>query len=306
MSNANKASLLIRLPNWVGDVIMALPAIQLIQDAGIDVTLLGKPWIHDLLRGLDVPKITYPNTLKKNIACLKSCPEKNILLFTNSLSSAYSAKFARKNTIGLLRYIRLIFLNQAIKPPNVEHETDVFYHISCQALKKFYPHAPLNKTTHLIPELPIRQEAIENAQSLLSQYGIDFPFIVLCPFAHGLNRQNQPKKWPHWAAFAKSIKKYRPIVCPGPSEIEEAQQFFPDAIILPNLNLETYAAVLKLAKTVIANDSGPLHIAAAVRQQNASIGLFGVTPPERTGPKNARILGSAQQWPEIDEVLDFL
>ena len=306
MSDRTSHGLLVRLPNWVGDVIMALPAIKSLQNAGIPITLLGRPWIHDLLHGLNIPKLSYPQSQYKAIQCLKACPEKNILLLTNSFSSALNAKLAGKASFGYAQDGRRVLLNHAIKKPSLVHETDIFHHLATKFLTTSHLHYQSKISTMLVPQLPLRQEAIEKAQSLLNRHSIDFPYIVLCPFAHGLNRQKQPKKWPHWPAFAKTIKKYRPIVCPGPKEIEEARKYFPDAIILPNLNLETYAAILKLASKIIPNDSGPLHMAAAVHQEYAPIGLFGVTPPERTGPKNARILGSAHQWPEIHEVLDFL
>ncbi|NBX84378.1 MAG: lipopolysaccharide heptosyltransferase family protein [Gammaproteobacteria bacterium] len=306
MSDRTNHGLLVRLPNWVGDVIMALPAIKYLQDAGISLTLLGKPWIHDLLHGLNIPKLTYPASQYKATQFLKACPEKNILLLTNSFSSALNAKLAGKTSFGYSQDGRRVLLHHAFRKPSLTHETDIFHHLTTKFLSISDPHYESKISTLLIPQLPLRQKAIETAQSLLNRNNIDFPFIVLCPFAHGLNRQKQPKKWPHWVTFAKKIKKYRPIICPGPQEIEEAKKYFPDALILPNLNLETYAAILKLASKIIANDSGPLHIAAAVHQQYAPIGLFGVTPPERTGPKNARILGSANRWPEMNEVLDFL
>jgi len=47
--------------------------------------------------------------------------------------------------------------------------------------------------------------------------------------------------------------------------------------------LRQYAALAKRANLVISNDSGPLHIAFAVKRGNV-IGLYGPTSPEITGP----------------------
>lgn len=306
MESRTTTGLLIRLPNWVGDVIMALPTIETLHQAGVQITLLGKPWIHDLLQGLDIPKITYPNTLGKSVACLKSCPEKRILLLTNSFSSALSAKLAGKESMGYQQDARKYLLNLGYKKPSLAHETDIFHFLSEKVFIHWYPQLTCKFQTILIPQLPIRTQAIENAQLLLEQHGVNYPYMVLCPFAHGLNQQKKTKKWPHWKVFIKKTRDYHPIICPGPNEIEEAQQYLSDALILPNLDLETYAAILKLANKIVANDSGPLHIAAAVHQQYSPLGLFGVTAPERTGPRNAKILGSAYQWPKLEEVLDFL
>ena len=49
MRKHDHPSLIIRLPNWVGDVIMALPALQSLQQSGIELLLFGKPWANDLL-----------------------------------------------------------------------------------------------------------------------------------------------------------------------------------------------------------------------------------------------------------------
>lgn len=306
MQSRTSNGLLIRLPNWVGDVMMALPTLQTLQSAGIQITLLGKPWIHDLLHGLDIPKITYPNAMKKAIQCLKNCPEQRILLLTNSFSSALAAKLAGKASMGYQQDARKFLLTYGYKKPKLAHETDIFHFLSEKIFLNWYPQLPPHRPSILIPQLPLRSQAIENAQSLLKQHSVNYPYLVLCPFAHGVNRQKQPKKWPHWKSFAKTTLDYKPIICPGPNELQEAQQHFSDALILPNLDLETYAGILKLASKIVANDSGPLHIAAAVHQQYAPIGIFGVTPPERTGPRNAKIIGSSNQWPSIDEVLEFL
>jgi heptosyltransferase-2 len=47
--------------------------------------------------------------------------------------------------------------------------------------------------------------------------------------------------------------------------------------------LKRLTALLKLCRVVVANDSGPLHLAAAVGV--AAIGIFGSTDPAATGPR---------------------
>src|SRR5690606_4116260 len=42
----------VRLPNWVGDACMALPALHLLSRAGYSLVLAGRPWARDLLAGL--------------------------------------------------------------------------------------------------------------------------------------------------------------------------------------------------------------------------------------------------------------
>src|SRR5690606_25341678 len=42
----------VRLPNWVGDVCMSLPAVDLLAASGAALTLCARPWAEDMLSGL--------------------------------------------------------------------------------------------------------------------------------------------------------------------------------------------------------------------------------------------------------------
>jgi heptosyltransferase-2 len=89
-----KPSLIIRLPNWIGDAIMCLPALLQLQKLNIPLILLGRPWIHELFKHLDIPMLSCPKSKNATIKVLKTIPAKNILLFTNSFSSAMVARLA--------------------------------------------------------------------------------------------------------------------------------------------------------------------------------------------------------------------
>ena len=47
-----KIPLIVRLPNWVGDVVMTLPSLYALHAVGFDLQLMGRPWIVDLLQAL--------------------------------------------------------------------------------------------------------------------------------------------------------------------------------------------------------------------------------------------------------------
>jgi lipopolysaccharide heptosyltransferase II len=55
-----------------------------------------------------------------------------------------------------------------------------------------------------------------------------------------------------------------------------------DVIIAPETTLDEMAALINNCELVIANDSGPMHIAAALKIP--TVGLFGPTDPEKHGP----------------------
>ena len=281
--------LIVRLPNWVGDVIMCLPALQLLQQQGINLILVGKPWIHDLLQAMPYELHTYINQ-----SSLKKIPCKAMLLLTNSFSSAVKARIAGKKCLGYATDGRRLLLQKSIQKSKNRHETMVFLTLAQEALIYFFGLTPqILSEDDTKPKLTIA--------STSTSYHAKPPYVVLCPFAHGTTRDKKSKKWPQWQALAQEIAHLNPIICPGPNEIAEAHEFFPNTQPLHHLSLHEYAEVLSHAHLVIANDSGPMHIAAALH--TPTIGLFGVTDPERTGPKTAIILGNAQEWPSLEMVI---
>jgi heptosyltransferase-2 len=80
----------------------------------------------------------------------------------------------------------------------------------------------------------------------------------------------------------------------------------PGATILPETDVATFGAILAASRLVVANDSGPGHLAAAVGARLLS--LFGVTEVEKTRPWGLRVtvVGSNAGWPAFDEVRDVV
>jgi heptosyltransferase-2 len=77
----------------------------------------------------------------------------------------------------------------------------------------------------------------------------------------------------------------------------------PSAILLPGLGLGAYAAMCRLTGLTVANDSGPMHLAAAV--DAPVIGIFGPSSPKRTRPWGSRSswLGGDGAWPDLATVM---
>ena len=100
--------------------------------------------------------------------------------------------------------------------------------------------------------------------------------VVLLPGAGKANKQ-----WPV-ERFAEVAKKLgdRALAVWGPNEEELARAI--GAPMAPRTNLRELATILKLAEVVIAGDTGPLHLAAALGTR--VIGLYGPTNPRRNGP----------------------
>jgi len=301
-----QGKLSIRLPNWVGDVIMALPAIDALANHGFQLTLYGKPWIHDLLSAYDFPMESISSDFwpARKVCCQSDSDI--FLLMTNSISSAASVFFSGKKAIGYRTDVRRLFLNRSLPKQSGLHEVEYFYLLAQFATAEYFK----LKWQGSLPQklmLKLKADKYEQARQVLHQAGIDGEFWVICPGAVGLGAENQSKIWPYWRQLSLDLCQAGRtlIACPGPGEEAFFKQVLsPEVTILPGLSLSIYAALIAQASSVIANDSGPMHLAAA--SQTDVLGIFGVTDPRRTRPWDKKYLGGITGWPDYQSVLSVL
>ena len=296
-------SLIVRLPNWVGDVVMAVPTLQALAGLGLNIQLVGKRWSGDLLAGMNMPICSLEDGLWKTSKKLAGMTEhKKALLLTNSFSSALMMRIAGKAVIGYKTDGRQFLLTNGLsKPTEQRHEVHYFWSIARHACQYWFPELPWASESPAKLSLPLHQAFVTKADQLLSDHKITKPFWVLCPFAHGTGKNGESKVWPHWRALSRQLPHHQLLVCPGKNEEALCTELVPEAVMLPGLNLGEYAAVLAKADRVIANDSGPMHIAAAV--STTTLGIFGVSDPVRTHPWGADFIGKQGEWPSLEEVL---
>ena len=129
-------------------------------------------------------------------------------------------------------------------------------------------------TTHTM--LPDFSWSCSDISSIKSNYKLD-KYIILFPFC---SAHLTAKKWPHYNELIEKIKdryqdQYKIIVTPGPNEIRDAENI--NALcILDNgkaLDISQLAAIIKDSSFVVANDTGPAHMAAHLNSKG--IVLFG-------------------------------
>tara|TARA_B100000900_G_scaffold355806_1_gene325233 strand:- start:159 stop:1097 length:939 start_codon:yes stop_codon:yes gene_type:complete len=102
-------------------------------------------------------------------------------------------------------------------------------------------------------------------------------YILLFPFCSPHLTQ---KKWPHYNQLIKLIKnkykdQYKIIVAPGPDEISDAKEINADCILDngKSINISQLASLIRDSSFVVANDTGPAHMAAHLNAKG--IALFG-------------------------------
>jgi len=118
--------------------------------------------------------------------------------------------------------------------------------------------------------------ACTNIDNIKNKYGLK-EYIVLFPFC---SVHLHIKKWPYYSELIELIKnkyndRYKIVVAPGPSEIKDTKNI--NAIsVLDNdkiLDISQLSSLIKDSAFVIANDTGPAHMAAHLNAKG--ITLFG-------------------------------
>jgi len=300
----------VRLPNWVGDACMCLPALELIRHAGHPLVLHGRPWARELLEGLSpagfVPlgKAFGPNLAATRHAAGTGGKPRGVV-FPNSLSSAALFRLAGIRAAGYRGDGRALFLSWALSKSEGLHEVEVFHRLARETLRRWHPGIDLPATPGPRLELPLTSAHRDMADRVLADARVNRPFVLLAPIATGLHH-GQPKAWPLFADLSRALatQGVACVVCPPPQEIDATRRAAPAAAVLPPLGLGAFAALTASAAAVLCNDSGTSHVAAAAGARQ--ITLFGVTRRERTGPwsPDAICLGAEGHWPALPDVLD--
>jgi heptosyltransferase-2 len=303
--------LIVRLCNMVGDVVLGLPALQLLHDQGYELHLYGKGWAKALLGGHGWHVTTRAGTLSERVAQLKQlrahCRKRdpgfdqrvNALVMPNSFSSAFEMRWAGLKPAGYARDGRSLLLKQAWRPDPPPHALDGFWGLARRLTGAKAP-APDRI------ELQIAPKAQADADVLLASSGIQGDFICLVPYAAG-DVEGKDKRWPNFPAFTQQLlaADSRPLItCPGPNEEAIAREQHPGVLSLPQVPLDVYLGLLHRAALVISNDTGPAHMAAAVGTPVLSV--LGPTNPDQWrpwGPQNRIAQGPHRQWPDVADVL---
>jgi lipopolysaccharide heptosyltransferase I len=144
--------------------------------------------------------------------------------------------------------------------------------------------------------VPLPAAAERRMEELLVKEGVK-PADRLVAINPGAGRPN--KRWPvaRFSALAERLASEagaRLLLLWGPDEAFMARDIalaLPghSALLAPPTDLGELTALLKRCRLMIANDTGPLHLAAALG--TPALGLFGPTSAERNGPYGPRCRG---------------
>jgi len=297
--------LLVRLPNHLGDACMTTPALALLAANGFALTLLGRGWARDLFAAHGWPAVALGGGWRDRARCVRTTlsgagRDARGVLFTNSFGSALDFFLGGRRAAGYATDGRRLLLRPAFEVParwsTGMHMVEYYYTLAADL-------AGIGGAPPARLDLEVSDAARMRARALLDAAGVGPRYVVLCPVAVGLHR-GRVKAWDGFGRLCDELhsRGHAVVASPGPGEHTAVSAVLRSATILPSTDVGTFAALLSLSRAVVANDSGPGHVAAAVGAPLVSV--FGVTEPTRTRPwgPGVTLVGSERGWPSYEEV----
>lgn len=288
--------ILISRTDRLGDLVLALPFIETFKkrypNSKVDVmaSLYASPIlehndaIHKILR-VQNDQLMSNNMYRKDLL-QKIKREKYkivIVLYPERQISRLYYKADIPIRIGTAGRFHSIFFNTRLlhsRKKNIKHEFQ--YNLD---FMNFFKSGGFVKT----PRVYLADKDIKNAKRILSEAGVTSDFIVLHPGSGG---SAESWSFDNFMELYKLLEKQGLVLVVSGSEKEGAK--FDDIStkvgldinkITGNTDLRTLAAVLSLSKVVVANSTGPLHLATAVGTR--TVGLYPskkAMSPVRWGP----------------------
>ncbi len=279
---------LVVMPNWVGDCVMAEPVVRALAAAGREVVLLARrplPPLLTLFSGV-AEVIERPAAAEETTARLRAAGCGEAVVLPNSFRSARLAHDAGiPRRFGYRGDFRSPLLAPAVPRPRGRRPQVEDYR---ELLAAMEVPPPVDWVPRLeLPE-PLRRAGRERLARGRIEVGAG-PLVGLFPGAEW----GPSKRWPmpRFAALAVELRRrvpdLREVIVAGPKEVwlavrvhEESGKLHP--VIGPDLDLAGLAGVLAHLDLLVTNDSGPMHLAAALGVP--TVALFGPTDPRRTAP----------------------
>ncbi|MCG1055621.1 lipopolysaccharide heptosyltransferase II [Mycetohabitans sp. B5] len=287
---------LIIAPNWIGDALMAQPLFALIKRLHPRIVLdaVAPAWVAPVLARMPEIREIHSTDLEHGklqlwqrwqlASDLREAGYDAAYVLPNSLKSALIPWLAGiPLRIGYTGESRYMLLNVRHPNPPKGERAPMVPHYAALA------YAPGAKLPADLP--PPRLEIDLNEPVRVShRFNLDtrVPLIAFCPGAE----YGPAKRWPpeHFAALARMIGQsfpYTQIVALGsPKDSAVAQAIAERAPNVRNLcgqtSLGEACALITRASAVVTNDSGLMHVAAALRRP--LVALYGSTDPRHTPP----------------------
>jgi heptosyltransferase II len=301
---SNISSLIIA-PQWIGDAVMTEPLMRRLQARGERLTVGALPWVAPVYRAMpsvaEVVEFPFAHgglqfAARRRIALdfsKRSEPFDAAYVLPNSLKSALLPLFARiPKRVGYMGEARIGFLTHRLKNPTNKPPMVAFY----SALSG--EENPKTGYQADIPKLTLNDAEVASSLAALGlQRG---SYVVFSPGAEF----GSAKRWPvqHFVDLALALDVQVVLLGSGkefelcesiasPVNAKQANNQTEKCLNLAGkTSLASAFAAIAATKCIVSNDSGLMHVAAALGVPQVAI--FGSSSPLHTPPLSsaARVL----------------
>lgn len=286
--------ILVIAPSWVGDCMLMQPLLHRLRQRhpGVLIDVLAPPWTEKLLRQMpevhDVLANPFPHgalalSARRRLGLqLREASYDQAIVLPNSWKSALVPFFAgipvRTGFVGELRYG---LLNDARKLD--KRQLPLMVERFAQLAE-----APLDRIARPLPS-PRLHVSDQQRTRALEKFGLtrDKPVTAFCPGAE----YGPAKRWPpqYYAELAQQLRAqgHEVWLIGSPKDKEVADKIVamgnePCRNLCGVTDLAEAIALLSCADLVVSNDSGLMHIAAAL--DRPLLAIFGSSSPQFTPP----------------------
>jgi len=272
--------ILVVAPNWIGDALMAQPLLIRLKHAGAALEVLAPEWVAPVARRMPEVDHVIATPFRHGALDLgarwrlarqlKQRGYDQAIVLPNTWKSALVPFLAgiplRAGYLGELRFGLL----------NVKHRK------TNSSMPMHY--ARLAEPPGTEPQQPLPQPHLEVTPDEIAattrRFGIEGRYAVFCPGAE----YGPAKRWPYFRELAEKLTM--PVVLLGSVKDAAAGQNLPGRNLIGKTSLDEAIRIIAGAALAVSNDSGLMHVAAALGRPQ--VALFGSSSPEHTPPGSAK------------------
>jgi heptosyltransferase II len=310
--------IMVRAPNWVGDAVMALPALRELRRifANEEITLVARPWVAGLFEGEGladhVVAVRDGSGILQKTSCfingarqLRRDKFDLAVLFQNAFGAALFARVAGARRIAGYSTDRRRALLDIVIPfqPNRKTTHQVRYYLNIAATLENVFKGETGVDFEATPRLHVSDELKEQGRSLLDEAfakAIESfaasphrsvspsPLLVLSPGA----TNSRAKRWlpERFAATADQLAErngFQTVIVGTAGDVEAANEVASlmrssTVVLAGRTSIAELKAILACASLVISNDTGTAHVSAALGVP--TVVVFGPTEHFSTRP----------------------
>jgi heptosyltransferase-2 len=279
--------ILVVSPNWIGDTLMAQPLFARLHEKAPDVRIdvLAPEWVAPVARRMPEVSEVFPAPLRHGSLQLRLRWKigrelrgryDQALVLPNSWKSALVPFFAdiplRSGYVGESRFGLLNLLYRKEKEKGGERPPMSLHYAALSEPPGKEPGQPLPQ--------PSLRYAAQDVDSVRRKFGLRDPYAVFCPGAE----YGPAKRWPYFKELSDRVRGQSgvEVVLLGSANDVQAAAGIGGIDLVGKTSLDEAMDLIAGAQYVVTNDSGLMHVAAALGRP--LVALFGSSSPRHTPP----------------------